>query len=390
MTHTVNLALPCIDAAQAQKHVTHNEALRILDTLVQLAVLDRDLAAPPGLPVEGQRWIVAASPAGAWSGHASHIAAWQDGAWMFSVPAIGWLVYVIDEGRLLAWNGTAWADALSTLTTLQNIALLGVGTTADAGNPFSAKLNNALWVAKTVAEGGDGNLRYKLSKESASKTLSFLLQDNFSGRAEFGLTSDDDFHFKVSANGSAWVDALRLDKTTGLMTHADGVVPRTLCVQRSGDVNDSSSGSGAYRNYNLTYTIPANFLCAGRALRVTAVIRYATGSAPPVFSHRLLAGSTVLAEIPSGTPAASVANRSAGYIFLVQATAAPGSAVNVETSPAGQTNAINGGNTSNNTAQPVALATNGALTLTFATQWATAGTGTNTATLSQFIVEALN
>ena len=56
---------------------------------------------------------------------------------------------------------------------------------------------------QTMAEGGDGNLRYKLSKESASKTLSLLFQDNFSGRAEVGLTGDDDFHLKVSADGSS-------------------------------------------------------------------------------------------------------------------------------------------------------------------------------------------
>ena len=47
---TTHLLLPYILAAQAQKHVTHNEALRILDGLVQLSVLDRDLAAPPGSP----------------------------------------------------------------------------------------------------------------------------------------------------------------------------------------------------------------------------------------------------------------------------------------------------------------------------------------------------
>ena len=94
------------------------------------------------------------------------------------------------------------------LATLQNLSLLGVGTTADATNPFSAKLNNALWAAKTVAEGGDGHLRYKMSKESAAKTLSLLLQDNFSGRAEVGLTGDDDFHFKVSPDGSSWLDAI--------------------------------------------------------------------------------------------------------------------------------------------------------------------------------------
>ncbi|MEX0752822.1 MAG: DUF2793 domain-containing protein [Xanthobacteraceae bacterium] len=218
MTDTVNLGLPYIEAAQAQKHVTHNEALRVLDRVVHLAVLDRDLAAPPGSPSEGQRWIVAASPTGDWAGHASHVAAWQDGAWQFSVPGVGWLAYVIDEGALLTWNGSAWVDALSTLTAWQNLTLLGIGTTADATNPFSAKLNNTLWVARTIAEGGDGNLRYKLSKEGAANTLSFLFQDNFSGRAEIGLTGDDDFHFKVSPDGASWLDAIVIDKDTGAVT----------------------------------------------------------------------------------------------------------------------------------------------------------------------------
>ncbi len=67
---TPNLGLPYIMAAQSQKHVTHNEAIRALDAIVQLAVLDRDLAAPPGSPADGARYIVGGSPTGAWSGHA--------------------------------------------------------------------------------------------------------------------------------------------------------------------------------------------------------------------------------------------------------------------------------------------------------------------------------
>ena len=51
------MALPLIDAAQAQKHVTHNEALRLLDALVQLAVESRTLTAPPGSPAEGACYI---------------------------------------------------------------------------------------------------------------------------------------------------------------------------------------------------------------------------------------------------------------------------------------------------------------------------------------------
>ena len=46
---TVNLALPYILSAQAQKHVTHNEALRRLDGLIQL-VLQSETATPPGAP----------------------------------------------------------------------------------------------------------------------------------------------------------------------------------------------------------------------------------------------------------------------------------------------------------------------------------------------------
>jgi hypothetical protein len=216
---TPNLALPEIIAAQAQKHVTHNEALRALDALVQLAVLDRDLTAPPASPNEGDRWLVAAGAGDDWLGHDAEIAAWQDGGWTFYTPNTGWVAYVIDESLLVAWDGAAWQPALDLLgSAAQNMALLGVGTTADTVNPFSAKLNNALWVAKAVAEGGDGTLRYKLSKESADKTLSLLFQSNFSGCAELGLTGDDDFHVKVSADGTTWRDAIVIDRSTGAVT----------------------------------------------------------------------------------------------------------------------------------------------------------------------------
>ena len=57
MDNTPNLQLPYLMAAQAQKHVTHNEALRALDAIVQLLVLDKDLASLPGSPTDGSRYI---------------------------------------------------------------------------------------------------------------------------------------------------------------------------------------------------------------------------------------------------------------------------------------------------------------------------------------------
>lgn len=104
---TVNLGLPEIAASQAQKHVTHNEALLMLDNIVQLSAKSRRLAAPPGSPAAGNRWIVGAGATGAWSGKAGQVAAWIDGAWTFYPPKTGWACFVEDEG-VLVYSGGAW------------------------------------------------------------------------------------------------------------------------------------------------------------------------------------------------------------------------------------------------------------------------------------------
>lgn len=108
MSQTTNLLLPRVLAAQAQKHVPVNMALNRLDALVQLAVLDKDLSAPPPAPADGQRWIVGPAPGGLWAGRAGHIAAWQDGVWSFLVPREGWLAWAADEDRLYVHDGAAW------------------------------------------------------------------------------------------------------------------------------------------------------------------------------------------------------------------------------------------------------------------------------------------
>ena len=105
---TANLALPYILAAQAQKHVTHNEALRILDGLVQLSVLDRVLAAPPGSPADGDRYIVGSGATGDWAGWDGDIALWVDGAWFRLPPKPGWRAWVESEQTLWVYVGSAW------------------------------------------------------------------------------------------------------------------------------------------------------------------------------------------------------------------------------------------------------------------------------------------
>ena len=215
MTDTPNLGLPFIEGSQAQKHVTHNEALRILDAAIQVAVLDLTRTSPPSSPAEGERHAVAVGATGVWAGHGNAIATWQDGAWAFLVPRTGWCIWSVADDVMFVFDGTHWRDLRDLPVTLDNAVHVGINTTASAPNLLSVKSNAALLTAINVADGGSGDARLQISKESAAKTASVFFSDAFSGRAEFGLVGSDAFKLKVSADGSAWVEAFTIDQSTG-------------------------------------------------------------------------------------------------------------------------------------------------------------------------------
>jgi Protein of unknown function (DUF2793) len=223
MTDSTHLSLPYIEAAQAQKHVTHNDALRMLDALVQLSVIARNVTSTPASPPEGGRWLVGSGATGAFAGNAGNVAGFQDGVWRFFVPQKGWHAYVESEAAFTLFDGTNWNDIGYFFHSLQNLSQLGIGTTADATNVLAAKLNAALFTAKAVAEGGSGDMRQTLNKSAASNTVSQVYQDNYSARAEVGLTGDDDFHFKVSPDGSTWYSAITIDRTSGKPSFPSGM-----------------------------------------------------------------------------------------------------------------------------------------------------------------------
>ncbi len=118
---TPNLALPLLAAAQAQKHVTVNEALSRLDGLVQISVKNRNLTAPPASPVEGDRYIVAAGATGAWAGWDGEVVLFSGGAWLRLAPQEGWRVWIEDEGVLVVRTGGAWL----TLDAVLNLLVRG-------------------------------------------------------------------------------------------------------------------------------------------------------------------------------------------------------------------------------------------------------------------------
>lgn len=110
---SANLALPYIAAAQAQKHVTHNEAVRRLDAFVQLVLESASETAPPPVPDEGARWFVPAGASGAFAAKEGMLAAYEAGAFDFLPVRAGFLAFIRDEGRLALFDGGAWVSPLA-------------------------------------------------------------------------------------------------------------------------------------------------------------------------------------------------------------------------------------------------------------------------------------
>jgi hypothetical protein len=221
MTDTPNLGLPFIDGGQAQKHVTHNEALRILDAAIQISVSDVTRTVPPLSPAEGARHVVAVGASGAWSGHGLAIATWQDGAWAFLAPKPGWCVWSIADDVMMVFDGTLWR-AVGT-PSLDSVPHLGINTEADAGNRLSVKSNAALFAAIDAAGGGSGDIRVQVSRETSADAASMVFSDAYSGRAEFGLVGDAAFKLKVSPDGAAWREAFAIDPGNAMLRLQGGV-----------------------------------------------------------------------------------------------------------------------------------------------------------------------
>ncbi|WP_299499988.1 DUF2793 domain-containing protein [uncultured Roseobacter sp.] len=210
-----SLSLPFIQPSQAQKHVTHNEALRILDVVTQLGVLADDQATPPAAPAEGDRYIVGDAATDAWTGHEGQVALYETGVWQYFTPNAGWRAYVTGREALVVHDGTEWIDLDS--AELQDIEAFGLGMMSLPNTPFSAKLNAALWTAHYLDDGGDGNLITTVNKEATGNDAGFVFQQDFGTRGLFGLFGSDNLRLATSSDGVAFRDGLIVDAATGIV-----------------------------------------------------------------------------------------------------------------------------------------------------------------------------
>ncbi|MDM7255175.1 MAG: DUF2793 domain-containing protein [Paracoccus sp. (in: a-proteobacteria)] len=134
-TQTARCALPLLQPAQAQKHVTVNEALIRLDAAVNLVLQSRMVAQPPASAPEGQCWAVPVGASGGWAGHAGEIAVAAGNGWIFVPARAGMRAFVRDEGVQATHDGGDWLAGALTLGSNGSGLLAGMAEARVAVTP---------------------------------------------------------------------------------------------------------------------------------------------------------------------------------------------------------------------------------------------------------------
>ena len=168
MSDSPRLGLPLLEEAQAQKHLTVNEALWRLDAIVHLAVRDSTLISPPDPAVDYDRYVVAAGATGAWQGADHNVAVFEQGNWRFIKPLDGWICTDLATASVLIFKDGTWLPSSSSS-----------GLRSDEPNYFTA--------AQSIAAG-----------DSISDTPFFTLSPSDKGIGK------PDLYFKKSATADEW------------------------------------------------------------------------------------------------------------------------------------------------------------------------------------------
>ena len=207
MSRSANLSMPLIMPSQAQKHVTHNEAIELLDILVQLRIAELDVSAPPLAPTEGQVFAIGAEASGDFEGREGHLACFCGGGWLFLEPQDGFRAWIESDAALHVHQEGTWRPLSAGQA--DEVAGLGVNATWDPSNRLAIASPGTLF-----SHDGAGH-RLTLNKAAEAETASLVFQDSFTGHAEFGLAGTNDFSVKVSSDGETWTTAFSVEASSG-------------------------------------------------------------------------------------------------------------------------------------------------------------------------------
>ncbi|ADK73486.1 ribonuclease III [Roseobacter phage RDJL Phi 1] len=290
---TPNFSIIELAASQAQKYVTVNEALRVVDTAMNLTVIRADNTAPPGSPSEGDKYIPFATATGAWAGQEDNIACFINAEWIFFTPAEGWRCYNQTTNELLIFDGSSWSPSVPSFGNGSAASpAYSFPTDSDTGMYRNAanelgfatggserlKLTNTQITSSTgdfLLNNAGSNSQATLNKNAAGDNAILNFQTGFSHHASVGLQGNNDFTVKVGT-GFSIAQVIQNDlSATDFYTPELNVNEANGGALRLRVIEEELTGlSGA--TATTTASFPNQSIILGVSLRVTTTITGAT------------------------------------------------------------------------------------------------------------------
>jgi len=195
---TDKLALPFLQPGQALKTITHNEALQRLDTGLYLSCSNMAASELPEAPEPNETLILSAASD---NEHAGDIGVFQNGVWLWFTPKAGWSIWDAATDSLRIYDGDTWVGAAPNAQ-LETLPLLGLNSTASPSQRLAVASETSLFT-----HDGQSH-RMSINRAAETDTASLILQTNYAGEAELGLTGSEGFSLKTSQDGTNWTDRL--------------------------------------------------------------------------------------------------------------------------------------------------------------------------------------
>lgn len=286
-------------------------------------------------------------------------------------------------GGIGVTGGSGATPTVSISKTIRTVSGTDTLLAGDCGNTVSS--TSTTTYTETVPQAGSTGfpagctIRFTNIAATSTGALASMVTttSTFNGQAAWWVGPGNSY--EMTSDGTNWNMS---GPATQVLYVSHGTTDTLVCAT-------ISSTETAFAN---TFSIPANFLTVGKALRVTAYFTAVSSSSPPSKTTRLrlstssgsLTGTIVYSG--GGNGVSSLTNGLSTFSVVLQANAAPSGSAAV------LLNQLNGNDDwgfANSTAQGQSVATNGALWLTMSLSCA-ATTGGNQETINQFIVESIN
>ena len=265
----------------------------------------------------GDAYILPAAVSGDhWAAFAQlSVAVFQDGSWTEIAPVEGVRAYIADVGMLKLFDGAAWIEVANGAgggsdAPPETAPIFGVNATADSYNRLVIKSNSLLFSHDDVTPGS-GDARQVINKSSDTKTASLVFQDNYSARAECGLSGDDDLHLKVSPDGGSFFEGLLIRSSDGKVSFPEGLA---TALQVADGGTGAVTGLEALSNLGLRHSLGS---MGDDTAQVIDLGGHVYAAAVLVVSNLLSSGPTAFFHTRMATNPSMSTLFSAGHSFTI-------------------------------------------------------------------------